>query len=304
MRVLLADDQPEIRSALRLLLEQESSVVVVGEADETDSLLRQVSICDPEVVMLDWELPSGCCQGTKDEVARGTVRGLRALRPGSKIVALSGRPEARLAAQSAGVDAFVSKGDPPEQVIAALRALAEARADPCLNRPGRMASATTDHVSTLYLPRCPARLGRFPSMLTPEAQERGMQMRVLLADGQSDVRSALRLLLEEEGDLEVVGEATAASGLLNVAEATEPDVVMMQWELPLGWEQRDHMGCQRRVIGALRRSLPELGVVTYSGWPDARKASLLAGANGFVNIGDTSENLLATLRAAVAGGTK
>jgi DNA-binding NarL/FixJ family response regulator len=38
------------------------------------------------------------------------------------VIALSGRSEARLAALSAGADAFVSKGDPPERLLAAIRA--------------------------------------------------------------------------------------------------------------------------------------------------------------------------------------
>jgi len=112
MRVLLADNQPKVRSALRLLLEQEPGLSVIGEAAEAEDLLAQVEATQPDLVLLDWEL-----HGLR------TVERLAALRtlcPRLKVIALSGRPEARRAALAAGVDAFVSKGDPPERLLAAV----------------------------------------------------------------------------------------------------------------------------------------------------------------------------------------
>ena len=112
MRVLLADDQMKVRSALRLLLEQEPGLSVVGEAAEAEDLLAQVRTECPDLVLLDWELP--------DQGGAATLAGLRAARPGPVVIALSGRPEARRAALAAGADAFVSKGDPPERLLAAV----------------------------------------------------------------------------------------------------------------------------------------------------------------------------------------
>jgi len=57
MRVLIADDQPEVRSSLQLLLEQLPNVTVVGEATGAGDLLAQVSVSCPDLVLLDWELP-------------------------------------------------------------------------------------------------------------------------------------------------------------------------------------------------------------------------------------------------------
>jgi CheY-like chemotaxis protein len=57
-------------------------------------------------------------------------------------------------------------------------------------------------------------------------------MRVLLADDQSKVRSALRLLLEQQFDLNVLGEAVDAQGLRDWVSAVCPDVVLLDWELP------------------------------------------------------------------------
>ena len=112
MRVLLADDQSKVRSALRLLLEQEPELDVVGKATDADELVAQVGTVCPDIVLLDWELPG---------LPRHDVLSvLHARCPRLKVIALSGRPEARQAALDAGADAFVSKGDPPEQLLAAV----------------------------------------------------------------------------------------------------------------------------------------------------------------------------------------
>jgi len=127
MRILLADDQPRVCSALRLLLEQEPELEVVGEAAEGETLLAQVASLHPDLVLLDWELPDAGGAGAMRSGEPGSGARLsallRQLYPGLWVVALSGRHEARRDAQAAGVDAFVSKGDPPERLLEALRAL-------------------------------------------------------------------------------------------------------------------------------------------------------------------------------------
>jgi len=113
MRVLIADDQPQVRSALRLLLKQEPGVTVVGEAEDTQQALELAAGQRPDLVLLDWELPKNAGQRL--------LPALRARCPRVTVVALSGRPEARQAALDAGADAFVSKGDPPERVLATVK---------------------------------------------------------------------------------------------------------------------------------------------------------------------------------------
>ncbi len=112
MRVLLADDQPKIRLALRVLLERQPDLEIVGEVAHADELLRQANVQSPDLVLLDWPLP-----GIEKP---GTLAAFRRLRPGVFIIALGGRPEFRRAALRAGADAYVSKGDPPEQLLAAI----------------------------------------------------------------------------------------------------------------------------------------------------------------------------------------
>lgn len=112
-RVLLADDEPMLCSALRLRLEQEPGLTVVGEAAAASSARQQATVLQPDLLLLDWELP-----GT---TGAALVEKLRAAAPGMHIIALSSHPEARPAALGAGADAFVSKGDPPDHLLAAIR---------------------------------------------------------------------------------------------------------------------------------------------------------------------------------------
>lgn len=112
MRVLLADDQFEVRSALRLLLEQAHGLSVVAEAATAQSLLDQARETNPDLVLLDWELPG--------RHAGDLVDDLRAISPSTAVIALSGRPEALRSSLDAGADAFVSKTQPPEDLVQAL----------------------------------------------------------------------------------------------------------------------------------------------------------------------------------------
>jgi len=112
IRVLIADDQPQVRSAIMLLLRQEPDVTVVGEASDVKQALELAAERQPDLVLLDWELPGQ--NGT------ATLAEMRTVRPGVVVIALSGRPEARQAALTAGADAFVSKGDPPERLLEAV----------------------------------------------------------------------------------------------------------------------------------------------------------------------------------------
>lgn len=113
MRILLADDQTEVRSALKIMLGQEPGLDVVDEVGELASLLVKARESVPDLVLLDWEL--------SNIRVSDMVPLLRRLCPGMKIIALSGRPEASSSAMAAGVDAFVSKGDQPEKLLEAIQ---------------------------------------------------------------------------------------------------------------------------------------------------------------------------------------
>ena len=119
MHTVLVDDEPCVRSALKLLLEDHLGFSVVGELTEAASL-PSLPDCTgrlgtPDLVVMDWELPG------LDHAA--CVAQLRAAGRQLKVVALSGQPDARAAALAAGADAFLYRGDPPDQLVETLRAL-------------------------------------------------------------------------------------------------------------------------------------------------------------------------------------
>ncbi len=59
MRVLIADDELQVRLALRLLLRQYPGMAVVGEADNVERALELAVRQQHNLVLLDWELPGG-----------------------------------------------------------------------------------------------------------------------------------------------------------------------------------------------------------------------------------------------------
>jgi DNA-binding NarL/FixJ family response regulator len=112
MRIFLADLQAKVRFALRVLLERQPGLEVVGEAARAEDLLVQIALSGADLMLLDWNLAGAD--------AAELLLELRCDRPDLRVIVLSGRPEAREAALAAGADAFVSKGDPPDRLLAAI----------------------------------------------------------------------------------------------------------------------------------------------------------------------------------------
>ena len=115
MWILLADDQPKVRQGLRLLLEQEQGMAVVAEVANAGSLLAQAKQAQPDLILLDWGLPG--------PASTEQLMALRKACPHVAVIVLSAQPGAEEAALAAGADAFVSKADPPEQLLAAIEGL-------------------------------------------------------------------------------------------------------------------------------------------------------------------------------------
>ncbi len=136
MQVLLADNQPKVRLGLRVLLERQPGLKVVGEATNAEELLARMEADRPDLVLLGWELPGlakvdpsasrrgesvACTEPSRSEQSgQGLLSALRRVSPNLRVIALSVRSEARRVALAAGADAFVSKCDPPERLLAAI----------------------------------------------------------------------------------------------------------------------------------------------------------------------------------------
>lgn len=117
MYILLADDEVRVRSALQMLLKEEPGMKVVAEVAEAEALLTQIRATRPDLVLLDWGLPG--------LGAVGSLPVLRLICPNLTVIVISGRPEAGREALAAGADAFVSKVDPPEYLLAVLHTFAK-----------------------------------------------------------------------------------------------------------------------------------------------------------------------------------
>ncbi len=115
MRILLADHELNVRFALRALLERQLGLQVVGAASRPEFLLDQVRVNCPDLILFDWSF--------QDSVEVDLLSALRVACPDVAVIALSGRPEARHPALAAGVDAFVSKTDSPDQLLSVLRSI-------------------------------------------------------------------------------------------------------------------------------------------------------------------------------------
>jgi DNA-binding NarL/FixJ family response regulator len=116
LSVLIADDQPEVRSAMRLVVEQLVGYRVSAEAADVDQLLAAAAAEAPDVVLLDWELGNPWA-------GESLMSLLRKVAPSTHVVAMSARDGASSQAKAAGADGFVSKGDPPSRLIEALDGL-------------------------------------------------------------------------------------------------------------------------------------------------------------------------------------
>jgi DNA-binding NarL/FixJ family response regulator len=115
VRILIADHQPAVRSAVKLLLEERLGLDVVGEAADSQELLSQLDHLRPDVILLDWDLPGWSAAGLSDA--------LRGLGRQPRVIVLGAGPQSAQAALAAGADAFVSKYDPPRRLLTVVRAL-------------------------------------------------------------------------------------------------------------------------------------------------------------------------------------
>jgi len=122
-----------------------------------------------------------------------------------------------------------------------------------------------------------------------------MTIRVLIADDHSVVRLGLRMFLEMDEDLEVVGEAADGSEAVRLAYQLRPDVVLMDILMPV----MDGIA----ATAAIRRTLPETEVLALTSvLEDASVVGAVrAGAIGYLLKDTQAEALCRAIKAAAAG---
>ena len=122
-----------------------------------------------------------------------------------------------------------------------------------------------------------------------------MKTKVLIADDHPLVRSGVRRALEEEHDIEVVGEATNGAKVLPLIGQTGPDLVVLDISMP----QLDGLAC----LDQIRKRYPDVKVVilSASGDPDRVQAALARGATAYVLKSVDVRDLASALRQAIEG---
>jgi len=119
LRVLIADDHPLVRQAIRATLQNAPDLVVVGEVSSGPELIPAVERLEPDILILDLSMP--------DHNPAAATRELRRLRPQLRILVLTAYSDEAyvFGLLEAGVRGYVLKEEESEAVMAGVRAVAK-----------------------------------------------------------------------------------------------------------------------------------------------------------------------------------
>lgn len=122
-----------------------------------------------------------------------------------------------------------------------------------------------------------------------------MTTRILLVDDHAVVRSGLRMLLENERDVEIIGEASSAHEAIEAAMQLQPNVILMDIGLP------DLSGID--ATREIKKRVPDSAIVALTIHEDEEYffKMLEAGATGYVPKRAAPDELLTAIRAAASG---
>src|ERR671916_1290435 len=120
-------------------------------------------------------------------------------------------------------------------------------------------------------------------------------IRIMITDDHALVRDGLRSMLEDEPDLEVVGEASNGREAIELCRSLKPDMVLMDVRMP----EMDGLEATR----AIKEELPSTSVlmVTMHENPDYLMEALSAGAAGYVLKGASGDRLVNAIKRTLKG---
>ena len=121
------------------------------------------------------------------------------------------------------------------------------------------------------------------------------RIRVLIADDQTLVRTGFRVILEAEGDIEVVAEAGTGTEAIRQSGLTTPDVILMDIRMP----ELDGLSATEQILR--HPNPPTIVVLTTFDQNEYVYRALRAGAAGFLLKDAPSTRLIAAVRAAATG---
>jgi DNA-binding NarL/FixJ family response regulator len=113
--------------------------------------------------------------------------------------------------------------------------------------------------------------------------------RIVIADDNEGIRVLLRVLIELDNRMDLVGEAEDGQQALELVTAERPDLLLLDLSMPV----LDGL----QVLEEIRRQGLELKTLVYSGFSnsDVREAALAAGADDFLLKGAEPEEIVARL---------
>jgi DNA-binding NarL/FixJ family response regulator len=179
IRVLLADDQDLVREGLRMMLDAQADIEVVGEAASGKEVLGQIRDCDPDVVVMDIQMPEmDGIETTQRLVSAGS-------RAAVLVLTTFDLDEYVYRALAAGASGFLLKDGTSEQLATAVRTVAAGQA--------MLAPVITRRLIADYCRPRPPEAGGAPTVLS----DRELDVVRELAQGRSNAEIAQRMFLSE-----------------------------------------------------------------------------------------------------------
>lgn len=122
-------------------------------------------------------------------------------------------------------------------------------------------------------------------------EQEASTIRVVLVDDHPPLRMGLRVILEQQADIRVVGEAGTGAEALALVERLQPDVVVLDCRLP----DRDGVAVAREI----RQRCPAVRVLALSAYDDALvvRGMIEAGAVGYLLKSEVAQSIVAAVRA-------
>lgn len=200
-RLLLVDDHAVVRTGLRMLLEGEEEIEIVGEAETASDALNLISQVKPDVILMDIGLP--------DMSGIDATRRIRQLAPDSAVLALTIHEDEEYFFQmlDAGASGYVPKRAAPEELLTAIRVTAQGEV---YLYPSLAKLLVKDYLTQSVQPKNQATLDG----LTPRENE----VLTLLADGASNAEIAMQLSISPKT---VARHRENIMGKLNLHTRTE-----------------------------------------------------------------------------------